>query len=311
MARIAIDAALGSGFGLIRRQPGAVLLWGLVYLAVGAASWGVLGSYNLAFLSHLAANARLGTAALMQAENDMMPRMIAMQGWTWLVNFIFLFVGMVLYCAVFRAILHPEQKRFGYLRLGATELLLFVLCIGFYIVFMVAVIILALILVVLIAALFAMHAAAAGIVMGALAAIVTVIVVVWIALRFSMVGPMMVADSKFHLFESWTLTKGHAGILFVMAVCLMAILLVAELVVFGALMVAGAAALAPAVGGMVNLPSFFERSPSAVAAALAPVLIVAAVILPPLWGCGLAIVGAPWARIYLDLTEPAPAAVAA
>ena len=60
----------------------------------------------------------------------MMPQMMAIQGWIWLLNLISLFMHVVLYCAVFRAVLHPEQSRFAYLRLGICELLLFVLLIA-------------------------------------------------------------------------------------------------------------------------------------------------------------------------------------
>ncbi|MDQ2861820.1 MAG: hypothetical protein M3T55_14105 [Pseudomonadota bacterium] len=56
MSRIAIDAALGSGFGLIRRQPGAVVLWGLVYVVFAAMNFTVLASFEIPFFESLAAN---------------------------------------------------------------------------------------------------------------------------------------------------------------------------------------------------------------------------------------------------------------
>ncbi len=311
MARIEIGAALGSGFTLIRRQPGAVLLWGLVYLALGAAHVGLLGPFYLALYSQIAAAARLGADASPQAMNALMPRMMAMQGWNWLLSLAGVFVSAILYCATFRAILHPEQKRFGYLRVGATELLLFVLWIAVYIVFAIALVVVALVVVLIIAALIAMHAVAVGVIVGVLAAVTALIVVVWIALRFSMVGPMMVSDGKFHLFESWTLTRGHAATLFIVAICLVAILVVAEVVIVGILFAAGITVMAVASGGWTHLSSFFDRSPAAIVAGIAPALILIAIILTPLIGCYFAIVGAPWARAYLDLTEPEPAAVAA
>ncbi|MGI8841844.1 MAG: hypothetical protein ACR2F8_13855 [Caulobacteraceae bacterium] len=310
MARIAIDAALGSGFTLIRRQPGAVLLWGLVYLALGAAHVGLLGPFYMTLFSQIAADARLGAEASPQAMNALMPQMMAMQGWNWLLSLAGLFVGAILYCATFRAILHPEQKRFGYLRVGATELLLFVLGIAAYIVFAVALVVVALVVALLIAALIAMHAVAVGVIVGVLAAVAALIVIVWLSLRFSMVGPMMVSDGKFHLFESWSLTRGHAATLFIMAICLLAILVVAEMVIVGILIAAAILVTAVAGGGWAHLSSFFDQSPIAIVAGIAPALILIAVILTPLMGCYFAISGAPWARAYLDLTEPGPAAVA-
>ncbi len=311
MARIAIDAALGSGFRLIRRQPGAVLLWGLVCLALGVAHVGLLGPFYMGLFSQIAADARLGADTSPQAMNALMPRMMAMQGWSWLLSLAGLFVGAILYCATFRAILHPEQKRFGYLRVGATELLLFVLWIAAYIAFAVAAVVVALVVALLVVALIAMHAAAVGVIVGVLAAVAASIAVVWIALRFSMVGPMMVSDGKFHLFEAWTLTRGHTATLFILAICLVAILVVAELVIVGILIAAGIMAMAIASGGWAQLSKFFDRSPSAVVEGIAPVLMLIAVILTPLMGCYFAIVGAPWARAYLDLTAPERATVAA
>ena len=311
MARIAIDAALGSGFGLIRRQPGAVLLWGLVSVALFAANVGLFGSFYLSMFAHFAAAARLGADASALAMNGMAPQIMAMQGWSWLLSLLGLFVGTILYCAVFRAVLHPEQRRFGYLRVSATELLLFVLAIAAYIVCMIAALIGAVVVALIVAALIAMHAGAAGVALAVLAAVAALIAITWIALRFSMVGLMMVADGKFHLFESWTLTRGHAVTLLVIAVCLAAIFMVAELVVVGVLIAAGAAILASAIGGLANLSSFFSGPPSVVVAGLAPLLILFAVILTPLAGCFYAVWGAPWARAYLDLTEPEAAAVAA
>jgi hypothetical protein len=311
MARIAIDAALGSGFGLIRRQPGAVLLWGLVYLALGAASFAFFGSFYLSLFAQIAANARAGDAASPLAMNALAPQIMAMQGWSWLLSLLAVFVGVTLYCAVFRAILHPAQRRFGYLRVGATELLLFVLAIAAYIVSVVAALIGAVVVALVVAALVAMHAVAAGVALAVLAAMAALIAIVWIALRFSMVGPMMVADGRFHLFESWTLTRGHAGVLFILAICLVAILLVAEAAVFGALALVGVAVVAPALGGLANLATVLARSPSAVVAAFAPFLVVVAIILIPLSGCVRAIMAAPWARAYLDLTGPDAAALAA
>ena len=311
MARIAIEAALGSGFGLIRRRPGAVLLWGLVYLALSAASFGLFGSYYLSLFTHFAAAARSGADMSPQAMNAMAPQIMAMQGLSWLMSLISLVVTTVLYCAVFRAILHPEQSRFGYLRLGAPELLLFVLGIAAYIVVFVAAIPVVLVVALLAVALIAMHAAAAGVILAVLAGVAATVVLAWLALRFSMVGPMMVADGKFRLFESWVLTRGHAGALFVIAACPFLILIVAELIIAAVLMAAGVVVLSSAAGGLANLPAFFSRPPSAVVAGMAPLLILAAVLWTPLMGCFIAVLGAPWARAYLDLTEPRPVAIAA
>lgn len=64
------------------------------------------------------------------------------------------------------------------------------------------------------------------------------------------------------------------------------------------------AAIIGVAGGLRNLPAFFQHPPSDIVAKLAPVLVAFAVIWVPLYGCVLAIVGAPWARVYRDLKPP-------
>jgi hypothetical protein len=311
MARIAIDAALGSGFGLIRRRPGSVVLWGVVQFALVAAAFAVLAPFYLNLFAQIAAAAKSGTEPASQSMTAMMPQIMAIQGWIWLLNLISLFTHVVLYCAVFRAVLHPEQSRFAYLRLGMAELLLFVLLIALYVVFFVALVVGIIVIGLLAAALVAMHATAAAVILGVLAGLAAVVVLVWFMLRFSMVGPMTVNDGKFHLGESWTLTKGHAGVLLVLTLCLIAIFIIGEILIGGILLTVGVAMLSAAAGGLGNLTAFFSRPPAEFASALAPMLVVAAVILTPVAGCVLAIWGAPWARAYLDLTAPEPQSAAA
>jgi hypothetical protein len=240
-----------------------------------------------------------------------MPQMMAIQGWIWLLNLISLFAHVVLYCAVFRAVLHPEQSRFAYLRLGMAELLLFVLLIALYVAVGVVAFVGILVIGLIAAALVAMHAWAAAVIVGVLAGLAAVVALVWFMLRFSMVGPMTVSDGKFHLGESWTLTRGHVGVLLVLTLCLIAIFIIAEMLIGGILFTVGVAMLSAAAGGLGNLATFFNRPPAELASVLAPILIVAAVILTPVAGCIFAIWGAPWARAYLDLTAPAPESTAA
>ena len=164
-------------------------------------------------------------------------------------SLISLLVSAVLYCAVFRAIIHPQEGRFAYLRVGAPELFLVVLAIAAGFVLFFAVIVGALLVGLIAAALTVMHAAVGAVILAALAGVAAAIAIIWLALRFSMVGPMTVSEGKFRLFESWTLTRGHAGVLFVMALCIFAILIVAQMLVGGVLMVAGVTVLSSAAGG--------------------------------------------------------------
>jgi hypothetical protein len=131
------------------------------------------------------------------------------------------------------------------------------------------------------------------------------VALVLVGLRFVFVGPMMVDDGKFHLMESWTLTKGHVGALFVIGLGLVAVAIAVEMVV-GALMLGlGAAGFFGIAGGVQGLPAFLKLSPSEMLSRLAPLLGVYLVALIPIQGCLLAIFGAPWARAYRDLRPDA------
>jgi hypothetical protein len=129
----------------------------------------------------------------------------------------------------------------------------------------------------------------------------------WLAVRFSMAGPMMVADGQFRLFESWTLTRGHAGELFLIALSLVGIMLAAEVIVGIIFFVIIMASVAVSAGGSGALNAMAFANPGATLVAFAPALVIGAVLWIPLIGCFIAITTAPWAKAYLDLTRsPAP-----
>ena len=112
---------------------------------------------------------------------------------------------------------------------------------------------------------------------------------------------MVVDDGKFHLFESWTLTKGRTGSLFLLALCLVAIIVAAEVVLGAVFLTLGVGMLGAAAGGVQNLAAFFEQPPRVFLPKLAPLLAIVAILWIPIVGCFMAIMGAPWARVYRDL----------
>jgi hypothetical protein len=306
MARIDIEASLRSGFSVIRHRPGAVMLWGLVHVVVIGAFFAAMGPFYLAMFSQMSAAGSTDPTASQQAITAMMPQFMAMQGWMMLGGLALGFVGVMVYCAAFRAVLHPEQSRLGYLRVGMPEVFLFVIVYAAQFAIGIALFIAFLLGALIVGVLFAVHAGALGVAVGVLCCVTALVGLVWVGLRFSMIGPMMVHDGKFHLGESWTLTEGHAVDLFIIAISLAAILIVAEMVIVGVLMVVGVAAFAAFSGGAANYLTHLHNNPSAVLAAVAPLLVVGAILWIPLTGCFLAIWNAPWARAYLDLTAPEP-----
>ena len=213
MTELSIGAAVGSGFELIRRRPLSVLAWGMVQVAVTAGNFALMAPFYASLFSQVASAARTGAPA----TPELLGGMMQMQGLSYLLSFASYFITTVLYCAAFRAVLHPEQGRFGYLRIGSAELLLFVIVIGATIALSVLLLVLLIPIGLVIGVLVATHAAAGAVIVGMLAAVALCVGLIYVALRFSLVGPMMVDDGQFHLFESWTMTKGRAGSLFLMA----------------------------------------------------------------------------------------------
>ena len=297
MAEIAVGGAINEGFSLIRRHPGAVLLWGLARIVLAVA---VIGLYAPVYFSIFQA-VRAGAAPASLQGN---PQIMAMQSLSYVINILQLLVSAVVTCAVFRAVLHPERSQFAYLRLGATEFFVAVLLLGAGFVVGIGLIFVILIAAIVIALLAVMHLVWAAVIVGSAAAIAASGALIYLGLRFSMVGPMIVEDGKFHLGESWALTKGHVGSLFMIGLLLVVVALVAEIVLVIVLVAVGAGALTAIAGGMSNIPVLFQEPPQVLFARLGPILVIAAIIWVPFIGCISAIMAAPWARAYRDLQPP-------
>ena len=296
MAEISIGDAVGAGFGLIRRRPGAVLLWGLVETAmVGLTVAALMPMY--AMMVAQMAQAKTGGAPVVPNVAAILPYQML----SYLLNFVGLFVLSVLNCAIFRCLVHPDRSSFGGLRLGATELLFAVLTIGAYIAFFIAFLIVTIPAVIIIGVLSAVHAGVVAAIVGVAFGAAAVWAAVYAALRLSMVGPMMVDDGKVHITDAWALTKGKAGSLFLIALGLVAVIIVLELIGLAVVGALGFGAVSVIAGGEQAIPALFKQPLPAVLARLAPLIAAGGLLLIPLYGAVVAIMGAPWARAYLDL----------
>jgi len=297
MAEIAVGGAINEGFSLIRRHPGSVLVWGVVRIALSVA---VVALYAPVYFSIFQA-ARAGAGAAALQGN---PQLLQMQSLSLPIDIVQLFIASVIWCAVFRSVLHPEQSRFAYLRVGATEFFVAVLLLGAGFGLVIGMIGVVLVSAIVIGLLAVMHLVWLAVIVGILAAIASLIALIYFGLRFSMVGPMIVEDSKFHLGESWNLTRGHVGSLFMIGLLIFVVALVAEIVLGIVLIAVGAGALAAIAGGFQNVPVLFQEPPQVIFARLGPILIIAALLWIPFVGCLAAITAAPWARAYRDLQPP-------
>ena len=301
MATISVGDAVGEGFSLIRRKPGAVALWAVLvlgFLVVRIAAYLPLYGAVIAQWSH-------GGGAGGGAAPDftsLLPQIQQAQALGILLGLASLFVNVVVVCAIYRAVLRPEQNRFGYLRVGSAELFLFVFIIAAIIVFVLGAVVAA-IPIALIGVAIGHGSAANGTIYGVIVGIAAIAAVIYLALRLALVGPMMVDDGQFHLGDAWALTRGKVGSLFLIALLLVVIVLVAEIVAAST----GFALMGVLTGGFSHWQTL-GQTPLTLLSRLAPVLVVEGVAWIILISCALPVMSAPWARAYRDLKQADPAA---
>jgi hypothetical protein len=227
MANFTVSKAFPAGVGLIERRGGTVLAWGLVIVLITwlprVLAWALTGDVSelMGGSAQMHAPAAGGSA---KSLPELMAQMRQMQAATeghssllarwWLVLVLWSLLGYaVLYNAVYRTVLQPGSSSFAGLRLGAAEFWQFlVLCCQCVL----AIIVIALGLAAV--AVWTLMAKAVPTPWGGWVAYLGMVglgvLLVWIALRLSMAGPMTFAEGRFRLFESWAFTKGRSWKLF-------------------------------------------------------------------------------------------------
>jgi hypothetical protein len=196
------DAAF-EGFRLTRERPRTVLAWALCYLVfsylIGAVADLTLGAQSQSLLADLK-RASADPTAFWPAVQKMAPFFLA--GLPLSVAFQAIFT-----CAVYRAILRPEESARGYLRLGLDELRMMVLNLVLGVIWG------ATVFTVLLVALLA--AAAAGtanesitVLIGDILTVGVFCAAVTVLTRLSLAGPMTFAERRLRVFASWSLSKG-------------------------------------------------------------------------------------------------------
>jgi hypothetical protein len=253
----AADAAF-TGFRIVWERPWAVAIWAALQFVV-----------NLAINVFVAASA--GSAMAQIAAMGLQPpnadpaqalALIRQVAPTYMVLLIiWLVVSAVFYAAMNRAVLRPEESRFGYLRLAADELrqlglfaLIFAVLMGAY--FAVGLITIVLFL-------------ALGVFGGMIVAILLPIVVcaaIFFGVRFSLASPLTFATGRINLAGSWRLTRGRFWPLlgtYLIAVALSLVVLV--LIVVIALLAVGILS-----GGLAGLASVMQGRMNSVADVLTP-----------------------------------------
>ena len=228
--RVAVDAAVLAGFRLIRREPLAVLAWGLVAAVFTIASVALFAPVYADMLS-------VWRAGLIHGPGYAPPGLAAdslrFQGLSWLLTIASLILRAILVAAVCRAVQRPNERRFGYLRLGMAEFFLLLIYLGFYLATIVAMLLVVFVFAVATVMLSLAHAWPAAVVLDVIGGLAAIVGLIYLALRLSLIAPLVVADDKPHLAASWSLTRGHAGALFLVGLCLIGMVIAAEMLIVG------------------------------------------------------------------------------
>lgn len=299
--RFSIGETALAGWGLVRREPKAVAVWGLVLLVfLFGPMVAVLTPIMLEF-GRLASDLEgaQGTEAFDQA--------IGLQLWMMLFNLVStvvqLVVQSVVIAAVFRAVLEPDNRGRFRLRLGAQEAWLMLLVVIGFAIFYIGMV-LVMIAGLAIGGLFYFVAQEAGaFIAGGLVILVGTVALLWVGLRLSMAGPMSFAERKLRLFESWTLTKGSSLRLLGMSLLNMLTLLVAQLVVVAVL---AAPFLLWVLRGDFSAFVGDEMPAEGVMRRILLFVAIASPLSALLQAVLLTVMAAPWAAAYKALVASAP-----
>jgi len=290
MSFSATEAAF-EGFRVVRRHPTTALFWGLAYLVMFLAMFGLGGGQWAAIMA--AAETIEGSSD--PSLDDLTMLMQAYAGlMVWLAP-LGLAIGAVLSAAVARSVLRPEESRWGYVRIGMDELRVVAVTV-----------VIGLIIGLLGGVLFAVASGLVGVgvasgqgVMFLLALIVALgalALVVWLSVKFSLAVPMTLDRRKISVFESFNATKGQFWPLLGMAVIAMVMSFIVS--ILGGIISAGTDLT---TGGIAGLASMDGLSTLDVLAQGWPAIVVWSVVNAFLSALQLAVLYAPFSAAWLGL----------
>ena len=242
MAEIAITQAAFAGFGILRRKPWAPLVWSLLYAGILGGLVVYLGGAFFQVIGKFIAMRSGGATPSLQMLLGFFGSII---GAYFLMITLFWALGAVINMAVVRAVMEPEAGAFAYLRFGRAELWLMLA--NFILFILYSIVSTAMAVPVALVSVFAVTMAPREVAPFVTLPfqIVTWAVTIWLGLRFCMVPPMIFADRKFRLFESWSFTRGRVGRLFLVGLVTVAVAVAIY-------------ALLTAIGLAVGVPMFFQ-----------------------------------------------------
>ncbi|WP_269516276.1 hypothetical protein [Brevundimonas subvibrioides] len=285
----ATDAAF-EGFRMVRRHPLAVVFWAALYLVFLAAFFGVFGSSLASFMA--ATETLKGTEPTPAELESLSPTLLGLFA---LAAPAGLLLGAILNAAVARAVVRPQDKAFGYLRLGSDELRVLAVTVVMSIVFGVGTMVVFTV-VGICAGLASGANAGLGWLVGIVLGLGAVAAIVWMMVRLSLAVPVTVAERRISLFDSFALTKGHA--LSLLGMGLIAFIMS---ILVGTLMSVVAWPLTMTTGGLDQLAALDGSSTMDILRAAGPAIAVFVVVNAVVSALQQAVLYAPFSAAYLGL----------
>ncbi len=304
MARFSIGKAVGEGFGLIKRRPLSVFVWGLLTILPAAAGMSLMLPMMEGFTGAIVEAAAEGEAASTGMPDSMMTNMMQMQAVMAPLNAVRFVLGVVVYTAIVRAVVRPKDSSFFSLRLSMDEIRVFVVSLALVIGIIVGSILLTLLGVAVGAVVWQFVGAAKGLVTAVLI-IGGIIAALLLGGRLSLMVPATVRYRTFAFAEGWNLGRGRSWSLVGVMLLLFLIIIGLEIVVGG--IVAGVMFAVMGSGGIDIAALESGGNPFAGMSDMArsnwPWLAVGVVVGAMLYGMLTAILTAPFASVVRQLTE--------
>jgi hypothetical protein len=284
----ATDCAF-EGFRLTRRAPKALLVWALAYAVFFTLFFLVAAPHLVTVMSLVTALEGNANPSIEEIQ-PLMQAYGAMFAWGMPLAILF---GAVLNTAIARSVIRPEEKQFGYLRVGKAELR--VLAVNLIVAVITGLAAMLVFAVVSVIAAIAITVPALWLVV-VLLSLAGLALIIWLTVRLSLAVPITFAEGRIAVKESFAMTRGVFWPMLGMAIIAWIMALLVAL-----LGSAVAAPLSLLVGGMDRLAGLENAGVPQMLRVAGPALVVSLVVNAVLSAAQITIMYAPFSAAYLHL----------